>query len=140
MSMSAVVDAPTAQLNGNGAPAQLPSSMEVQRQWQSFIDYCGDKKFLAMALGAAQPPEVYGNTLRLYIANDTDMTLINRSREVLVEKLQSFFKAPLTIESVIGQNPRPTVAEPSQGRNGTAPRVDHPFLKGLIELLDANPI
>lgn len=126
-------------MNGNGSAG---ASREVQRRWNDFLASCTDKMGLVTILQASQPPEPFGNRLRLYVPTDMDLSRLNRDKEYLEEKLQSFFKISLTIEGAIGAPPVRIASEPSPSAN-TAPAavpIDHPFVKGLVELLEANPI
>ncbi|MBS1911850.1 MAG: DNA polymerase III subunit gamma/tau [Bacteroidetes bacterium] len=121
------------------AAAGLPALRDVQRRWSEFLEFCNDRKGLATVLSEMKPVEIYGNTLRVYVGNATEMSFLNRSREVLVEKLQSFFQAPLGIEGAINaamqtrQQEKPRAAQAS----GLQARVDHPYVKGMIDLLEA---
>ncbi|HVZ37742.1 MAG TPA: DNA polymerase III subunit gamma/tau [Candidatus Kapabacteria bacterium] len=124
------------------AAAGLPALRDVQRRWSEFLEFCNDRKGLATVLSEMKPVEIYGNTLRVYVGNATEMSFLNRSREVLVEKLQSFFQAPLGIEGAINaamqtrQQEKPRPAQTS----GLQARVDHPYVKGMIDLLEATVI
>lgn len=123
----------------DGAPQGGLSDRDLQRRWNEFLNYCDDKKSLTMALDSRQPPELYGgNTVRLYVSNDLNLTLLNRNKEVLREKLESFFKIPLNVEGVIGNAPVPVGGDSSS----SAPyaKSDHPFVQGLVDLLEASPI
>lgn len=122
----------------------MPALRDVQRRWGDFLQFCSDKKVLATMLQAAQPTEIFGTTLRVYLPSDVEMNLLNRSKEALVEKLQSFFGAPLVIEGAIGMAAKPTASEPAraavEGATGIAARTDHPYIKGMMELLEAKPV
>ncbi len=127
------------------SPVAVPSpsggltDRDLQRRWGEFLSYCDDKKTLVMALGSVQPPELYGgNTVRLYVANETNLSILNRNRDLLREKLESFFKRTLRVEGVLGNAPVPVGGEavPVSSRA----KSDHPFVQGLITLLEASPI
>ncbi len=123
------------------ASEPVPALRDVQRRWNEFLQFCDDKKGLATMLQAARPTEIFGNTLRVFLPSDVEMALLNRSKEALVEKLQSFFNVTLTIEGAIGESLRPVQApadSPTE-RSSLQSRLDHPYVKGMIELLEANP-
>jgi DNA polymerase-3 subunit gamma/tau len=130
--------AETAVMNGNGTAA---ASRDVQRRWSDFLESCNDKMGLVTILQATQPPEPFGNNLRVYVPTELELNRLNREKGYLEEKLESFFKIPLTIEGALGA-PATRVANDPAKTNGSAPaaRIDHPFVKSLVELLEANPI
>lgn len=148
-------DRPSARTNGtavvaaSGLDGDLPgyrspadngvTDLELRRRWSEFLAFCDDRKPLAMALGTGQLPELYGgNTIRLFISSESNLLIVNRNKEVLREKLQSFFKTPLDVEGMIGSAPVPLAGEsPAKNRNST---IEHPFIQALEELLEASPI
>lgn len=147
-------DRPSARTNGTAvaAPAldgDLPgyrspadngvTDLEIRRRWHEFLAFCDDRKSLAMALGTGQPPELYGgNTIRLFINSEANLLIVNRNKEVLREKLQSFFKTSLNVEGMLGTAPVPVAGESSAKNKSSA--IDHPFIQALEELLEASPI
>lgn len=122
-------------------PQYIPPFAEVQHRWQEFAQTaCSEKKLLATTLMSAQPFEIVGSTLRICVAEETQATMLNRSREMLNQKLREFFQgAALRIESIVGMAPQPL---PNNGFNNGAGAVAHrhPFLTALTELLHATPL
>lgn len=114
---------------------------EVRRRWQEFLGTMDDKKVLAVSLSAAQPAEVRGAILRLYVASEPELTILNRGRELIDERLHAFFGARLSVEGVIGDVPVPK-REDSAPLTGTIPasHQNHPFIRGLIDRLGASAI
>jgi DNA polymerase-3 subunit gamma/tau len=137
--MQAMATSDVATMNGNGSTNGAPR--EVQRRWLGFLESCGDKKGLVAMLQSTEPPELFGNTLRVFVPNDAELSLLRRSKEYLDERLQSYFQFPYTIEGALGAPPVRTTSEPAKSNGAAAAsRIDHPFVKGLVELLEANPI
>lgn len=122
----------------NGSPATTLTDRELQRRWNEFVASCDDRKSLAMAIGSGQTPELYGNTIRLFINNDTNLAIVNRSKELLREKLQNFFHVALNVEAIIGSAPTPVGGDSSAANMQIA--NEHPFVQGLVTLLEASPI
>jgi hypothetical protein len=129
--------------NGNGGAVQSVGR-DLQRRWSDFLEFCSEKKGLVTMLQATQPPEPFGNTLRVYVPTDMELSHLNRSKEFLEERLQSFFKIPLTIEGALGAPPtraaNAAAPEPAATNGSAAVRIDHPFIRSLVELLEVNPI
>jgi hypothetical protein len=111
---------------------------DLQQRWPEFIRCFDDRKTLATALDTAQVAEVRGNTLRLFVASELNLTLLNRHRKHVNEKLSEFFGTTLHIDCVIGAAPQPLAGESSAAASG--PHADHPFIKGIVELLGASPL
>lgn len=158
--------APPRRLNGNGSSADVhESSMtynngtssttatnsasetsvtfaEIQGRWSSFMDFCDDRKTIVTALHPAVPGEVFGNVVRLFVENDFQSGLIGQYYDSLIEKCRQFFKAPLSIEVVVGAPPialvkNTDVAAPNSTNGTRHPDEDHPFIRGIVELLGA---
>ena len=123
-----------------GARRAAPSLRDVRRKWNEFLAFCSDKPMLTTALGATQPAEMYANTIRLYVSNNTELMLLNKSREILNQKLTSFFEMNLNVEGALGSAPTPLQdAAPRNGAGGGG-SFDHPFIRGMEELLEASRI
>lgn len=114
---------------------------ELQGQWRNFLEFCEDRKTALAALHAAVPGEVHGNVVRLFVENEFQSGLIRQYQEVLVEKFRAYFKAPLIVEGVIGAAPTPLAniveAVPAAAAGARHPDEDHPFIRGIVELLGA---
>ncbi|MEP7217600.1 MAG: DNA polymerase III subunit gamma/tau [Bacteroidota bacterium] len=124
----------------NGDGAAVPSLRDIQRRWPEFLEFCNDKMGLVTALKSTRPEEKSGSTIRLYVENEFQMSVINRNREVLTEKLGSFFKAAIHVEGVLGAPPA-QIAPDLGSRSGAAvAQGDHPFIRGLAEVLEASLI
>lgn len=127
----------------NGTLTQIAgvSIGELQGQWRNFLEFCEDRKTALAALHAAVPGEVHGNVVRLFVENEFQSGLIRQYQEVLVEKFRAYFKAPLIVEGVIGAAPTPLAniveAVPAAAAGARHPDEDHPFIRGIIELLGA---
>jgi len=124
----------------SGPGGEAVTSIELQRRWNDFVVSCDDRKALALALGTCHTPELYGgSTIRIHVSNEANLAIVNRSRELLGEKLRSFYKVPLNIEVMIGASAAPEkTGETAPARPEMADA--HPFIRGLVELLDATPI
>lgn len=125
--------------NGDGTTA-MPIE-DVQRRWAEFTEQFDDKKSLAVPLRAAQPAEIRGGLLRLYTGSEAERSLLLRGRELIDERLRSFYGVPLSFEVVIGAAPMPMPAELSAPAPAIrAEHMEHPFIKGLVEKLGASAI
>jgi DNA polymerase III subunit gamma/tau len=115
-----------------------PTIGQIQAKWGEFLRSCDDKRSLAAMLEQLQPAEISGGTIRLYVENEAQKTMLQRSRDLLAERLTSFFRAPLTLEAVIGAAPmiRAEAGPSSVGRE----QIEHPFIKGIVELLGASAL
>ncbi len=116
--------------------APMPTLMQIQGRWRDFLDHCRKRRTVWAALVEAVPAELYGDTIRLYVANDSQMMMLRRAGEGIREELGTFFSAPLQIEGAIGEAPKPILP------TGPAPSADtdHPFVRDLIEKLGARPL
>jgi DNA polymerase-3 subunit gamma/tau len=114
---------------------------EVRRRWQEFLGTMDDRKVLAVSLSAAQPAEMRGAILRLYVAAESELAILNRSRGLIDERLRAFFGVTLSVEGVIGDVPVPK-REDAAPLTGTIPasHQNHPFIRGLIDRLGASAI
>lgn len=120
-------------------PQHVPQFAEVQHRWQEFVQTaCHDKKYLATTLMSAQPFEMVGATLRICVAEENQATVLNRSREVLNQKLGEFFQGGLQVESIVGVAPQPL--QSNAFSNTTTVTHHHPFLTALAEKLAATPL
>jgi hypothetical protein len=134
-------------MENGGAPAAggwVESGLslrEIQGRWSEFLRSCDDKMLLASALQGAQPAEIHGSAIRLFVPQETQLTLLNRNRQTLNQKLTSFFNIPMQAEWTLGAPPvaLPENDFPTNG-NGAGPHADHPFIKGIMELLGASPL
>ncbi|MDB5034345.1 MAG: hypothetical protein JWQ98_1586 [Chlorobi bacterium] len=124
--------------NGDGTP--VPSLRDIQRRWPEFLEFCNDKMGLVTALKSTRPEEKSGSTIRLYVENEFQMSVINRNREILTEKLNSFFKALIHVEGVLGAPPAQIAADPGSRSGAAVAQGDHPFIRGLAEVLEASLI
>ena len=117
---------------------------EVRSQWSSFLASYSEKMGLMYALHPADPGELQGNVLRLCVENERQRDLIEQYKTDITQSIQTFFKQPLIVEGVIGTPPIPKSngSHNGMGVNGSnAPDDeklnDHPFIKGIVELLGA---
>jgi DNA polymerase-3 subunit gamma/tau len=126
---------------GGGGNGGAPSLRDVQRRWEDFLGFCNsDMPMLANTLAGSPPAEMYSETLRIYVTNEASLLYVNKNREALNQKLRSFFNATLNVEGALGAAPTPLQQEsPSRG---IAPGggFDHPFVRGLEEMLEASRI
>jgi DNA polymerase-3 subunit gamma/tau len=118
-----------------GAP---PSIGQIQSKWGEFLKSCEDRRSVVAMLDKLQPAEIAAGTIRLYVENEAQQTMLMRSRDVLAERLTGFFGAPLRIEAVIGAVPaiRAEAGPSNVGRE----QLEHPFIRGIVELLGAATI
>lgn len=116
----------------------LPSLGAIRQRWDDFVRSCEEMRLLHAALQSSVPSELYGRTIRLYVA-EQDLRIIERNREALSQKLQSFYNAPLLIEGVPGAAPAATSSHTDTSAT-LAANVDHPFVRGLIDVLGAGPL
>jgi DNA polymerase III subunit gamma/tau len=133
----AAVDAgmpPTGTISGI-AYGPAPSIGQIQSKWNEFLRSCEDRRSLAAILDQLHPAEITGGTIRLYVENEAQRTMLARSREVLSERLTSFFGTPLTVEAVVGS--APTIRAEAGPSNVGREQLEHPFIKGIVELLGA---
>jgi DNA polymerase-3 subunit gamma/tau len=130
---------------GYDEPTMVPSISgalslrDVQQRWPEFIQCFDDRKTLATALGTAQVAEMHGSAVRLFVAQEFDLTLLNRNKKLLNEKLSEFYNASLYADCIVGVAPRPVAGESSPGSANGA-HADHPFIKGIVDLLGASPL
>ncbi len=116
---------------------------EIQGRWSSFLWTSVMTVKLSLPYCIRQSPgEVYGNVVRLFVENDFQSGLIGQYYDSLIEKCRQFFKAPLSIEVVVGAPPialaKSTDVPAANSTNGTRhPDEDHPFIRGIVELLGA---
>jgi hypothetical protein len=117
------------------AYGSAPSIGQIQSRWGEFLRSCDDKRSIAVMLEQVQPAEIAGGTIRLYVENEAQRTMLARSREVLSERLTAFFGAALTLEPVIGAAP---MIRAEAGPSGSSrEQIEHPFIRGIVELLGA---
>jgi len=117
------------------AYGSAPSIGQIQSRWGEFLRSCEDKRSIAVMLEQVQPAEIAGGTIRLYVENEAQRTMLARSREVLSERLTAFFGAALTLEPVIGAAP---MIRAEAGPSGSSrEQIEHPFIRGIVELLGA---
>lgn len=121
-----------------GAP--VLSLRDLQGRWPQFIAFCEDKRGLSTTLQAVKPSELCGNVIRLYVSSDFEMSILNRNREVLGEKLRSFFDTPLHVEGVIGSAPTPIHRDRDPSTLAVRRGSDHPFIQSIVDLLGASRI
>lgn len=115
----------------------LPSLAAIRQRWDEFVRSCEEMRMLHAILLPCSPAELYGRTIRLYVAAEPDLRIIERNRDALSQKLQSFYNAPLLLEGVPGAAPSASShAEPTP----LPANADHPFVRGLIEVLGAGPL
>jgi DNA polymerase-3 subunit gamma/tau len=112
---------------------------DVQQRWPEFIQCFDDRKTLATALGSAQVAEMHGSAVRLFVAQEFDLTLLNRHRKLLNEKLSEFYNTSLYADCIVGTAPQ-RVAGESSVTAAKGAYADHPFVKGIIDLLGASPL
>jgi DNA polymerase-3 subunit gamma/tau len=130
---------------GYDEPAMAPSMngalslRDVQQRWPEFIQCFDDRKTLATALGTAQVAEMHGSAVRLFVAQEFDLTLLNRNKKLLNEKLSEFYNVSLYADCIVGVAPRPVAGEASPTSANSA-HADHPFIKGIVDLLGASPL
>ena len=115
---------------------------KVRSQWNSFLASYSEKMGLMYALHPAAPGELQGNVLQLYVENERQRDLIEQYKHDITQSIQSFFNQPLIVEGVIG-------IPPTSKSNGSGVKAhtgeatvdgeyeDHPFIKGIVELLGA---
>jgi hypothetical protein len=115
------------------------SLRDVQQRWPEFIQCFDDRKTLATALGTAQVAEMHGSAVRLFVAQEFDLTLLNRHKKLLNEKLSEFYNVSLYADCMVGVAPRPVAGEASTA-SANSPHADHPFIKGIVDLLGASPL
>lgn len=130
--------------DGRGAEAVMAASIpieDVRRRWQEFSAMFDDRQSLAVSLVKAQPAEVRGGVIRLYVAAESELTILNRNRDLINERLRSFFGIGLHAEGVIGAVPVPKRDDLSPSPAAIpAGHQNHPFIRGLMERLGASPI
>lgn len=127
-------------VSSQSIPQYVPQFAEVQHRWKEFVQTaCQDKKWLATTLMSAQPFEIVGATLRICVAEENQATTLNRSREVLNQKLGEFFQAGLQMESIVGMAPQPLQSNAFNSVTATVMH-HHPFLAALTEKLGATPM
>lgn len=146
---AAVNDTSTSYSNGNGTALATEKTVgsgltfsEIQGRWSSFVEFCDDRKTVVTALHPAVPGEVQGNVLRLFVENDFQSSLISQYYNLVIEKCRQFFDAPLSIEVVVGTPPvalpkGPEVSTNSPANGTVHPDENHPFIRGIVELLGA---
>jgi hypothetical protein len=117
----------------------VPQLGTIRQRWSEFVRSCEEMRLLSAALQASTPSELYGRTIRLYVTTEPDLRIIERNRETLSQKLLGFYNAPLLIEGVLGAAPS-AVASHSDIQTPLPPNSDHPFIRGLIEILGAGPL
>jgi DNA polymerase-3 subunit gamma/tau len=112
---------------------------DVQQGWPEFVRCFDDKKALASALEAAKLAEMQGNAIQLFVAEEFHLSLLKRNKELLNEKLSGFFNNPMHADWMLGAPPKalPHESHATNG-NGHGPHADHPFIKGIVELLGAS--
>ena len=136
--------------NGSGGSGSEVEKMvtidEVQAQWPVFREHYAAKPRLMFALEPAVPAEIHGNVLQLCVETERERELIDQYRDDITTTVQSFFRKPLIVEGVVRPSARRT--------NGSAPgpddevstadvipqEIDHPFVRGIVNLLGAVPI
>jgi hypothetical protein len=128
---------PTGTISGI-AYGPSPSIGQIQARWGEFRRACEDRQSLAVVLETLRPAEITGGTIRLYVENEAQRTMLGRNRDVLAERLTSFFGAPLTIEAVIGV--APAIRAESGPANAGREQIEHPFIRGIVEHLGASPL
>ena len=118
--------------------AATPTIGQVQAKWGEFRKACEDKHSIAAMLEQLQPAEITAGVIRLYVENEAQRTMLLRCRDLLAERLTAFFKAPLTIDAVIGTAPsiRPDTGAAAISRE----QLDHPFIRGIVDHLGASPL
>lgn len=133
---------------------------EISSRWPSFKSGCGG--FVSAMIQPATPKEVQGNILLLRVDNDVQRKMIDDSIDDVSASVSSFFDHPFRVRAVLssqnGDHPDPSgPASPANGNGATShntepdssgstpegngssddDEVDHPFVKGLVELLGA---
>ena len=116
----------------------VPTIGQIQSKWSEFLRSCEDRRSIAAVLDTLQPAEITGGTIRLYVENDAQQTMVMRNRDVLTERLTDFFHAPLTIEAVVGAAPK--IRAEANPVSTSREQIDHPFVRGIVELLGAAPL
>ena len=115
---------------------------EVRARWPSFREQYNGKPRLMFALEPATPSEVQGNVLHLCVENERQRELIDQYKEDITTSIRTFFKQPLIVEGVVGRPPQPNGSngsggDPAAPAGARPPEEDHPFVKGIIDLLGA---
>ncbi len=120
-----------------GTAGSVPSLSEIRGRWSEFVTACTeDRKMLGTLLQSAQPAELYGSTLRLYLADQTTMMMLKQEKEYLVGKLREIYRAPLLVDGEVGRPPSPV--RNGNGLEQPAGAHDHhPFIRGLVDKLGA---
>jgi hypothetical protein len=108
---------------------------DVKDRWAEFVKSCEDKKSLSTVLARLAPSEIYGSAIRVYVPEESTLSLLKRYHVGLTEKLQSVYGLEMRLEFTLGAPP----AEMTKS-GGETPKTDHPFLKGLVDLLGASPL
>jgi hypothetical protein len=128
-------DDPSMVPQGNGAI----TVREIQRRWPEFVHTFDEKKTLLTALQTVQVAEMQGSTIRVFVAGELNLTLLQRNRKLVNDKLSEFFGVPLHLDCYPGAAPMPIPGE-SNGAVASGPHADHPFIRGIMELLGASPL
>lgn len=124
---------------GGSNGARFPSLGEVISRWQEFVRSC-DKQILGTMLGNVQPAEIQGSTVRVYMADETQLMMLRQNREFLNKKLESFFGASMWLEGIIGTAPSPVNGGDAFAVPQNGSQQNHPFIKELVEKLGASPV
>ncbi|MBC8145992.1 MAG: DNA polymerase III subunit gamma/tau [bacterium] len=117
-----------------------PTIGQIQSKWIEFLGSWDDRRSMTAMLEKLQPAEISGGTIRLYVENESQCTMISRASDVLSERLTRFFHAPLNVEAVVGN--APSMRSDSNANSATVRKelLEHPFIRGIVDNLGATPL
>ncbi|MBL0333317.1 MAG: DNA polymerase III subunit gamma/tau [Chlorobi bacterium] len=110
----------------------------LNTNWDLFLKTITEKPSIFNQITNLFPSEIVDKSVKIYVENQTSFSMLNRSLEYINIKFNKYFGNNYSLEFLLGKNP--SIKDLGLIDSNLNNEINNPYLKGIIELLNATKV